>query len=116
MKTTIEIDIPDGWEFVRWGMPELGDRVIYFPGLVATPDDSCRFPMVIVRPAWQWPEFIKADWLAKDASGQWYAYESEPTICGLSWYGGALTRISSEAFNFDPPECDWRQSKRRRPT
>ena len=117
---TIEVDVPEGWEFVRYGMPKAGEH--WLDGVSAVhcagfdyQDTGC----IIVQKAWQWPAWLKYSWLAMDRNERWWAYENEPNVFDRDiWYaGGDRFEVSHKAIEFTPPPCtDWRQSKRRRPT
>ncbi len=107
-QVTIEVDVPEGYEgFLR----------------PLTEYDNCY--ALNWRPVWQWPAWLKAEWIAMDADGVWWAYENEPNVFDrATWYaGGSKFEIDPRAFDFTPPPSvdwkhgtDWRQSKRRRPS
>lgn len=119
---TIEVDVPEGWEFDRFDMPKAGEHWIDGAGMLHCAgfnyaDTAC----VIVKKAWQWPAWLKAEWVAMDKDGEWWAYSNEP-FCGKlpHWENvdGGENACVSQLFSFTPPPCpctDWRQSKRRRP-
>lgn len=64
-KQTIEVDIPDGWEFVRYGERELGESFMY-KGEVRNfaPTDG---DYIIVRPIEKWRIPTKLDLLNRDS-------------------------------------------------
>lgn len=131
-KIEIEVDVPEGWEAVRYGMPNRGEWFL-------DDDDKsvifCNEPpyvlRVIVARAYAWPSWLKAEWIACDSSMNWYAFTREPELAlrdeiadsdddchPLNWqkYYGTYCFISPVLYDFTPPPCtDWRQSKRRRP-
>ena len=127
MKCEIDIDLgalADEWEPVAFRKPTDGDSFIGNDGEFFGPDRpvEMRFgPRLIVRSRWQWPEWLTAEWIARDYNGTWWAYAAEPRLDERypdSWTGslGKRTVMFSELFAFSPPQCgDWRQSKRRNP-
>ena len=101
------IDIPDGWEFVEAWVA----RDIFKKGDISI--------SVIVRPAWQWPEWLTAGWIAMDESCEWYAFEYEPDCEDAAvWdsYNGSRIKLSGPLLPFIPPACDdWTKSLRKNP-
>jgi hypothetical protein len=91
-----------------------------------TPDRMCGplttiGPRIILRPAWQWPEWIKpGTWLAMDSDGVWSLSSQEPKAdpCGTYWFveKGVMAEVKTALVDFTPPPCtDWRQSLRQKP-
>ena len=126
MKMEVEIEdgvIPAGKELVRLGLPKQGEQFIANNSFVDTA--FCDFRdnrKIIVRDAWQWPEWLKAEWLAMDKDERWFAYDQKPSIVSGRWEQSAFTGarhcywIDLHYFAFTPPPCtDWRQSLRRNP-
>lgn len=114
----VEIDIPDGYEFVRYDKPKEGELFLDADDAVI----AARFTLayskhVIVRKSWKWPPWLKYDWVAQDHNGKWYAFENEPSRSASTWHPiGDFVMVSSRRFDFTPPPCDdWRQSLRRNP-
>ena len=118
----VRIEIPIGWEYVGFRPAKSGEHVLYvapgncvashYTSLLQSP--LCCF---IVRPAWQWPSWLKARWIAMDQCGDWWAYASmEPRPFGTTWHGTDGSRIDTDIFDFTPPPCtDWRESLRENP-
>ncbi len=73
--------------------------------------------MLIVCPVWQWPAWLKAEWIAMDSDGRWFAYKREPDTVGGEWRSGEFASfLRGDLVDFTPPPCtDWTQSKRRNP-
>lgn len=125
----ITVDIPDGYDFVRYGSPMKGENYLCRDGAVcvAVDDFDPGVKYVIVRPAWVWPAVIKAPWIAMDENGLWYAYDGEPHVRGADeyqrqpatcWSCGNVryTAIQQWAIDFTPPPTtDWKSSKRKNP-
>ena len=122
-KQLVEIDILDGWEFVRFGGVAEGEWFI---------DESDEYPRQATREIatlhivikkvvpWEPPAFLKPGWIAMDANGTWWWYEyeegEEPTRGLCSWEFEGNNMDGLENFNWTPPQCDdWRKSKRRIP-
>ena len=117
-KIEIEVDIPDWCEFVRYGIPADGDLSISSTGDVIELRAPSAVPRVIVREAWQWPPWLKADYIARAKVEKWYAYKIKPTIGSSAWFthDGEVCCLSNGMFDFTPPPCDdWTQSLRVRP-
>lgn len=121
MKTetvTIEIPVVKGFEIVRVGIPKTGDYII----------DSnqdifyvCNFTSVrsvrpIYKKSWEWPEWLKASYIAMDQNGDWFAYTTRPEIRGSSWNFtgpacGAMYLMNQVVLDFTPPKCScWEDS------
>lgn len=115
-RVPVLVNIPEGYE--------LACEEIYLQEIQVTPATDNRTHVVgmpsylILRPAWQWPPWLTAPWIAMDKGGSWYAYEAEPKKEGIScWHGDRdFALLSSHMFAFTPPPCtDWRLSKRKNP-
>jgi hypothetical protein len=160
-KALVEVEIPDGWELAepRMRVPQHGEFWLNRPfrmvrvnvctecGGHSEPSarraakamsiaiEGTKHEQVIVNPAWQWPAWLKAPWITKDESGEWWAFWQEPEIDDIEdqWISerseyaeeGFICGETCECiyyldgtslFDFTPPPCtDWRQSKRRNP-
>ena len=110
-KTTIsiEIEIPNGYEFVRLGQmydTSKGEVAVNLPQI----EDSLEPAFVICRPEWQWPAWLKARWIAMEQDGRWFAYSVKPKLKRECWCADnreRLGNISNPDFvSFDPPNCD----------
>ncbi len=117
----IEVDVPEGWEIDRFGLPKAGEHWIDGVGkLNCAGFDYQDTACVIVRKAWQWPDWLKG-WIAMDEDGAWFWFENEPRQMNTGWghEGGEYYRfdVVTNVAGIQPPPCtDWRTSKRRRPT
>jgi hypothetical protein len=115
-KMEIEVEIPNGYELSRVCTGE-------HPELGLGEEVELRFQLcgvwhfVVVRPEWQWPDWLTAEWIAMDKCGWWYAYGEEPHVCDKHWMADKeVSRINELLVNFTPPRCtDWTQSLRRNP-
>ena len=115
-KIEIEVDIPDGYEFVRYGVPTDRDYFVYPDGYVMPSGCESNGSYVIVRKAWQWPPWLKADYIAMDKAGKWFAFASRPNCECDGWFGVNHFYINKLVLDFNPPPCDdWTQSLRVRP-
>ena len=121
---TIEVDIPDGYEATgEFRCPNVGEYWIYDHCLPACGLGFVlpHSPRLILRKTWQWPEWLKAPWIAMDKNGEWYAYKEQPDLmdCFVTWQSSgpsSLVLIDCLLFDFTPPECtDWKQSLRKNP-
>lgn len=122
MRAQVWVEIPDGYELACEEMrpPKIGEKFI---DAICGQARKCTCdtipPRVIVREAYEWPEWLTAEWIAMDTNAAWYAYADEPRMLGGSgsWSGEHPLRMTgSSHIAFAPPHCtDWRQSKRRNP-
>jgi hypothetical protein len=124
----ITAEIPEGYEPTgEFRGVSKGEHYITMLGdvLLSTGDDPrSELPRVILRPVWQWPEFIKP--------GTWFAYHSNFTFslfsdqpkeardcwCRQNGIGTEVYLTEQEAalIGFPlPPRGDWRQSLRQKP-
>ena len=127
MLVELEVELPEAlrgeWEPVRFGYPRDGENYVTCGKVAASHRDHCEAttnPMLIVRKIWQWPAWLKAEWIAMDADGYWFAFNSEPFDHEYekAWFSehGENSILDTEFFDFTPPPCtDWRTSKRRNP-
>lgn len=117
MKQSCEIEIPGGWEFERFDKPKDGEHVLHRDRVLQAAHDWDSYA-VILKPAWQWPFWLKANWLAMDEDGTWTAFMDEPKIeDDEMWGGDEYYEVKEDFLDCVLPVChDWRQSKRRRPT
>jgi len=114
-KIELEIDIPDKFEFIRVGPRdsrvegEFAHQYIRANGIEYA---------VFVRKAWQWPEWLLADWIAMNRSGKWFAYADKPKRTDFWYFTGErlLSLTDNPAVAFEPPPCnDWKKSARQNP-
>lgn len=114
---TIEVDIPDGYEATgEFRCPELGELYISRGQTHQACFQNYASDHLILRKKWQWPDWLKAPWIAMDSNGTWWAYTQPPTIDGPSWFGGDPVRLSEYHLHFTPPPCDdWTKSLRKNP-
>ena len=119
-KIQIEIDVPDGYEFVRFDQryeSDLDELAVSLPQS-KSPMDAIY---AICRPIWQWPEWLTAAWIAMDADGAWWAFDREPAKSITRWINHSseclVLRLDfGSLLNFVPPICDdWTQSPRQNP-
>jgi hypothetical protein len=117
MKTaTIEIEIPDGHEVeevsIVWPGYEFSLGVAVGQMVVKTKPDK---PFLINgRPA-DWPEWLTADYVAKDKNGNVFGYVGgQPHQKIDQWESQGISQMLSE-FTFIDIPGDWTQSKRENP-
>lgn len=97
--------VPDGYEPVRFGLPNIGDH--YIDGrdiFVATVSIA---PRLIVRKKWQPPEWLKPGWIAMDGDGCWMWFQSLPFLKGDEWFPrqGDFCAIDLPCVEFTPPQA-----------
>jgi hypothetical protein len=122
-KALVEVEIQDGYELAEVAMrsPVRGEYY-WCPHWDSGPrkaECDYAFDAVILRPAWTWPAWLKAPWIAKDdGDPTWMAFESEPHLrldAGVWWLAVGYP-IYRPLYDFTPPPCtDWKLSKRKNP-
>lgn len=118
----VKVQIPDGWELACDEMRPPKQGEFY---LIARDEVQCRaagelhlaIPRVIVRRKWEWPAWLKAEWLFQTNTQKWLATSVMPVLCDSYWYlAGEYFTLDMDALDFTPPPCDdWRLSLRRNP-
>lgn len=114
-KQMIEIDIPEGYEFLRFDVPKENEYYISHGNYIAQAKfDWSDVYAVIVKPSWIPPAFLKPGWIVRDkCSWRWHA--CEPVRNSISWVSGG-SELDLTHINWDPPPCaNWQDSKRRIP-
>jgi len=120
MKQTIEIDVPEGWEIVGYRRPQHDEFYLKDGEIVKAYLNCLTYSAIIVKRSWEWPEWLKADWIAMDESGKWFAYScAEPVLDDKVWARGeadVCIVLNSNMIDFNPPPCDdWKKSLRKNP-
>lgn len=116
MKIEIEVDIPVGYEFVRFGKPKTDEQYLYC-GIIYLADCCKPFEVVIIRKSWVRPGWMKDGWIAKDMCESWCWYGTIPKKSSNYWHldsdssGGY---INLKYVNWNPPEhlnyVNWEES------
>lgn len=114
-RAQIEIDIPDGYELVK--VREQAHR--FFDDELA----DCRLLVSLivgVRPVWQWPAWLKCDWVARNQNGSLVLGYGEHATDGQYHFSNAggchYSVVDERAVDINLPPCtDWRQSLRLNP-
>jgi hypothetical protein len=115
---TIELDIPDGWEFVEYRTPKEGEYYAnQYDGSPIFSSGGNLQQRIIIRTVWTWPAWLKAPWIAMDEDGLWSGCESEPFGGRAKWMTkGNAVQLHIGLLDFTPPPCsDWKLSKRKNP-
>lgn len=121
MKVQVWVDIPDGYELAcdEMRVPKTGELFISaYKMKVLTSCAEIDDPRVIVRPAWQWPSWLKAVAVAMDCDNRWFAHNDVPIATDYDWWCEESTGmfLCQKTLDFTPPPCaDWRQSLRLNP-
>jgi hypothetical protein len=107
----IEVQMPDGYRYTRFGIPHLGELYLV-DGQVRERrcDASIGMECVIVEKDWVWPKWLKAGWIFMDLTGEWFAANSKPesfTFGGISggWYIDKSIILDPDIVDFTPPPC-----------
>lgn len=106
-KIEIEIDIPEGYEFVAHRKALHGETYINNHGNISvwTGGKSHGVYSIVrkTKPPFQWPAWLKAAAIAKDESGYVCAYSIEPAFRDGYWIGksDAIVLNYTGIFNID---------------
>ena len=124
----IKLTAPEGYEFTgEYRQAKAGEfyaiPVVTFDGFhpINVERRKCdvsdtRGYYYILRPTWQWPEWLTAPYIAMDEDGNWYAYLVQPSMKSTSWCGGTCSYLGEGLNAFTPPPCtDWQKSLRKNP-
>ena len=122
----IEIDVDLGqyaaeWEAVAFRVPKNGEWILTDMGLPLQIDmEGFTRPRLVIRRKWKWPEWLKAEYIAMDANGRWFAYPFEPQAGMATWNvgGHSLLPLSmlKQFLDFTPPAVPgWKESLIRNP-
>lgn len=105
----VSIDVPEGYELVRIGMPRKGDLVledIKHGTVVEWRSVDSHYVWPLVRKAWKAPEWVPAGSWVYYAGDGWYCSIDEPTLCHGDVYGAR-----SVQFRFAPTADNWSAPK-----
>ena len=134
-KIEIEVDVPDGYELIGFGHPQVGEYGLdiddykpYGPfnkydinPICSTFDNTIRLKK---KQEYKWPDFIKSgSYLAMNKSGYWNLYIAfspeayMPYLNGYGWCADGRYVIPTLHFNMSNPEAppDWTKSLIRKP-
>jgi hypothetical protein len=127
---TVKVDLPDGWELACDHMRNVkcGEYWIDTFGELVGPSNfdetdpsnyDATWPRVIVRKAWQWPEWLTCAAVVRTKGGDVWACSTVPHIdeCMTSGWSdtGAVLLLSGQFVNLDYPDGPWRDSRRLNP-
>ena len=96
------IDIPEGWEFVRYGVPTPGEPFLNENGDPDSSDVGCVAPWVIIRPAR--PALQVGDWVKVDCEGSTLHGRTGKVSTGTSMDGSLMVRFSGGVARWIKPE------------
>lgn len=99
---TIKIDVPEGWEFVAYRLPEAGEFILAPAGnLSKIHADYIEGRHFIVHKAYVWPAGLSDEVvaIAKEASGNVWPYFSVPKkVRSINQSGGGWDGQTGEAM------------------
>ena len=118
-KLTITLTAPEGYEFTgEIRQATKGEH--YYDlfgsdrGTVAECGSFTDYKYPILRPKWQWPEWLNVTYIARDADGVWHGFHGKPCIGTNRWiYTSVHHRIEipTSAFNITFPNIpNWENS------
>jgi len=116
-KQMIEIDIPEGYEFLKVDIPKQGDLYLERLGRHGATKAHINFveeKFIILREAWKPPTFLKPGWIAMDDDGFWVWFDTEPVLGSRSWVAPRPRTLYHIKFD-KPTVSSWQESKRRIP-
>ena len=125
----IEINVPDGYAFKKFGCAERGDYYIdignniYNDGSVYLWDsfiDSHSGYLILTKlEEFKWPEILNYHYVAKDKDGRWFGFFRKPEIClnfnEWSTSCGTGYIIIHDGFNIKWPDVHWTDSLLKNP-
>jgi hypothetical protein len=128
-KIEIEVDVPDGYELIGFGHPQVGEYGLdiddykpYGPfnkydinPICSTFDNTIRLKK---KPQYKWPDFIKSGtYLCMNQSGEWWISTCLPSLTYCGWTTDFGYMIKTINFNMSNPETpsDWTKSLIRKP-
>lgn len=118
-KEMVEVKIPVGYEFVRFGSVKSGEIYIMYGGGALNTWYSQNGPTsssyIVVRQIWEWPKVLKCRWIAKDCNNIWFGYTDKPYKMSGNWSGTAY-RLHQEILDIIFPYVDWSDSLRENPS
>lgn len=120
MAVAVLVEIPDGYELAEKEMrePRAGELYLSSCGeaVRAVEDWKCSGKRAILRESWEWPSWLKANYICMGADGDWHTSIEMPAMTGTGWVVCHSVCLSGHNFNFTPPPCtDWRESVRPNP-
>ncbi len=131
-KVMVAVELPEGYELAckEIRTPKKGEQYLYnsmrdSPGAVLARAEV-NFVVsqyVIVRPIWQWPEWLMVPWVVKmSQDDDWWGHMREPHLRfnAQMWVATGATghcfNLSRGFVDWTPPPCDdWTQSLRENP-
>jgi len=121
-RVQVWVETPDGYELACDEMrpPKCGEHYMsaFDRAGVSVANRDASDPRIIVRPTWQWPAWLKVPAIAMDKCGDWWAFNTIPTLHRSTheWIGECAFELIGDEVDFSPPPCtDWRQSLRLNP-
>lgn len=124
MKIEIDVDLgpyAEEWEAVAFRKPLKGEWFITDAGHPHVwGGQQHTNPRLIIQRKWKWPEWLKAECIAMDANGRWFAYPFEPQAGMATWSVGGHTLLPlsmlKQFIDFTPPVVPgWKESLIRNP-
>lgn len=113
-RAQIEIDIPDDYEIVE--IEQQGDTISSGDGNGVI---GHVFFTAITRKAWQWPAWLKCDWVARNENGRIAIGNGKAHALQKVWgpsADGGVDYVEADYLEINLPPCtDWRQSLRLNP-
>lgn len=104
------IDIPEGYEFVRYGVAKIGESTLYYNGEITYWYITSCNSRIIVRKKFEWPSWLKAAAIATDKNREVWIYGEVPVKGEYSWFvengSSNETRINENLINLDLPKFD----------
>lgn len=127
-KVKVEAELPEGWELAEpLARPARhGDPYLTRYGVQEWCDlEESQAHCIILRKAFEWPDWLHCDYILKLQSGEWrcgyFESQEKPKVnhyeSGWSNNGATypLTHRNHRPFDIDFPDCDWKDSYRENP-
>lgn len=110
---TVEVEIPNGFEIVDYRRAEKDEYRLLTrnqkPMAITWESvEKSESNYFILKKVWEWPKWLKANFLTYDADGVAWIWETKPDWDGTEWLPGKGTdyekvELWSWAFQFDLP-------------
>lgn len=118
---SVKVEIPEGYELAcdTLRIVSRGEEFVQPDGELGRwiYGDVSGCPYLIVRPAWQWPEWLKCRYIVYTIRGKWLATNFLPRLHNSAWHAdGVFVELSPAILDFTTPPCDdFRESLRENP-
>jgi hypothetical protein len=110
---TIEINIPDVYEYVDFRPPVNGEYFMNpYGSVVQFFNHTHNNSRIIIKKEFKWPDWLKAYCITKDENGDWFGNLEDAIIVRGAWISNGFNIfLDPELLDIELPEVDWKESK-----